>query len=163
MAYIDNIPENFRVTKRVVESFAWNSLQECGLDDWSFAWNNRKKSLGICDYATRTISVSEFNFGRLKDKRKVLDTVLHEIAHALTPGDGHGNRWKQTCVTVGAIPQRCYSSDLMEQKPTDKKYSMHCKTKGCKNHGFVGSFSRKPSRKYICNGCRKEVKIVQNW
>ncbi len=41
------------------------------------------------------------------------DTVLHEIAHALT-GEGHGHNavWKRTCVKVGARPERCYNGDV---------------------------------------------------
>ena len=38
----------------------------------------------------------------------VKDTVLHEIAHALTPGHHHDKVWKAKCVELGATPERCY-------------------------------------------------------
>jgi predicted SprT family Zn-dependent metalloprotease len=35
-----------------------------------------------------------------------MDTVLHEVAHALTRGDKHGARWKAKCLEIGARPDR---------------------------------------------------------
>ena len=32
----------------------------------------------------------------------ISDTILHEIAHALTQGAGHGPRWKRKCIEIGA-------------------------------------------------------------
>jgi hypothetical protein len=37
---------------------------------------------------------------------EVMDTILHEIAHALTPG-GHTKAWKATAAAIGATPKRC--------------------------------------------------------
>jgi hypothetical protein len=41
---------------------------------------------------------------------QVTDTILHEIAHALTLGDGHGYAWKRKCIEIGAKPERCYTN-----------------------------------------------------
>ncbi len=35
-----------------------------------------------------------------------VSVLLHEIAHALTPRDGHGPKWRAMCVRVGARPTR---------------------------------------------------------
>src|SRR4051812_12271673 len=42
-----------------------------------------------------------------------LDTLLHEIAHALVgPGHGHGPAWRRKCREVGARPVRCGPADM---------------------------------------------------
>ena len=42
---------------------------------------------------------------------KVKDTILHEIAHAIAGySAGHGQKWKDVCIQIGAKPERCYDS-----------------------------------------------------
>ena len=52
----------------------------------------QKKRFGQCDRTTKTISLSK-ELTRINDISKVKDTILHEIAHALTKG-GHNREWK---------------------------------------------------------------------
>jgi predicted SprT family Zn-dependent metalloprotease len=48
-----------------------------------------------CGYApTGTIGLSRL-LVEVNDVIQVTDTILHEIAHALTLGDGHGYAWKR--------------------------------------------------------------------
>jgi len=36
---------------------------------------------------------------------KIIDTILHEIAHAISPfNENHGDEWTANCVRVGAEP-----------------------------------------------------------
>ena len=78
---------------------------------WTFNWNNRKRAFGICDYRKKEISLSKFMFNNTKEKARLdfLDTILHEIAHALAfinDGHcGHGKPWKKWAVKVGANPK----------------------------------------------------------
>ena len=44
------------------------------------------------------------------------DTILHEVAHALTPGDNHGPLWRRVCRQIGARPERCYTNDAVIQR-----------------------------------------------
>lgn len=72
------------------------------IPDWGFKFNNRLNALGVCDYNTKTIYIS-----RVAEKQTlemVRDTILHEIAHALTPGDGHGFQWADKCKELGCKP-----------------------------------------------------------
>jgi hypothetical protein len=64
---------------------------------WTFRFNHSKKSAGCCD---RGASVPD---------HEVLDTILHEIAHALTPGHHHDQVWKRVARSIGANGERCYS------------------------------------------------------
>jgi hypothetical protein len=42
----------------------------------------------------------------------VEDTIRHEVAHAATPGDGHGPAWRTACKRLGAKPDRCHEGEL---------------------------------------------------
>lgn len=96
------------------------------LDEWDFDWNNRKSALGVCNYRKKTIYLSEYFLGRVTDD-EIKDTILHEIAHALTwvfyHKTGHGPVWKRICRQIGAKPQRCYHGEV---KNEDSQYTVKC-------------------------------------
>jgi predicted SprT family Zn-dependent metalloprotease len=78
-----------------------------GLIDWSFAFNRRKRTLGLCVYHRRTIELSS-HFVHRNGAAEIRDTLLHEIAHALVgPGHGHDAAWRRQCLAIGARPVRC--------------------------------------------------------
>ena len=87
--------------------------QHLDLAWWSFRFDNAKRRFGQCRHR-RGIIGGRITLSRvlveLNDEPEVRDTVLHEIAHALTPGACHGWAWKQACILVGARPIRCYLS-----------------------------------------------------
>jgi hypothetical protein len=77
-----------------------------GLPGWSFGYNRSKLQMGQCLYGPRQIALS-VHFVELNSDEAVLDTLLHEIAHALVgPGHGHDTVWQAKCVEVGAKPER---------------------------------------------------------
>lgn len=92
-------------------------LKKHGLADkgWNFAWDNARRRAGCCSYSTKTIRLSrhyvELNVAERLDD--VIDTILHEIAHALTPGKHHGPEWRAACEQVGARPERCYDAKVV--------------------------------------------------
>lgn len=109
---------------------ARQTMNNHGLGHWIFAFDRAKRRAGLCNSRHRTISLSE-NYVSRNDKEEILDTILHEIAHALVgPGKGHNNEWKAMCIKIGAKPIRCYNSDQVNMP---------------KGHWRA-----------ICNGCKKE-------
>jgi predicted SprT family Zn-dependent metalloprotease len=77
-----------------------------GLDDWSFAFNKSKLNMGLCRYGPKSIELSIY-FTERNSSATIRDTLLHEIAHALVgPGHGHDAAWKETCMRIGAKPER---------------------------------------------------------
>ena len=77
-----------------------------GLHGWTLVLNRRKREMGLCDFDRQTIALSVY-FISLNNDEAIQDTLLHEIAHALVgPGHGHDQAWKQTCIAIGARPQR---------------------------------------------------------
>ena len=63
-----------------VESIAKQELLKHGLTSWSFAWAKTKRRQGVCKYRSRRIEIAEY-YARHNPREKVLDTLMHEIAH----------------------------------------------------------------------------------
>lgn len=85
-------------------------MKRVGLKDYSFQWMQKRTKfnrIGNCNYKKRIISLQP-NYVELNPEDKVLDTILHEIAHALTPKHGHNKFWKRKAIEIGCNGQRCY-------------------------------------------------------
>ena len=86
-------------------------MDEHGLKDWTLAFDRAKNRAGNCIRKQRTISLSK-PLMSLWTTGQVRDTILHEIAHALTPDDrGHGREWRVMCRKIGADPTRTWGHD----------------------------------------------------
>src|ERR1041384_3767501 len=106
--------ETFSQRIAEVRKLAHGLLSQHGLHEWGFAFNRRKSSLGLCVYHCRTIELSVYLVLR-NTQDELLDTLLHEIAHALVgPGHGHDLVWKRKCLEIGAKPVRCGQADMPE-------------------------------------------------
>ncbi|MDQ3459375.1 MAG: SprT-like domain-containing protein [Deinococcota bacterium] len=97
-------------------------MLEHGLTDWTFRFDRARRRFGLCDYGNRTISLSK-HLTELNDAAQVRDTLLHEIAHALSPGAGHGPRWRELCSRLGAKPVRLFADEVA--RPVSK-YLLIC-------------------------------------
>ena len=89
---------------------AYSLMNQHGLlsNGWMLKLDSAVKRFGQCSYRRKTISLSE-PLILLNDVQAVRDVILHEIAHALTPGAHHGYTWRRKCIEIGAKPERCYS------------------------------------------------------
>lgn len=89
-------------------------LRRYGLRDWTVRFDRARRRLGACFPRERAISLSRA-FVELNDESVVLDTVRHEVAHALAwahDGEvGHGPAWKRWCEATGARPRSCYDDE----------------------------------------------------
>lgn len=92
-------------------------MLEHGLTGWRFRFDRAKKRFGLCHYSSKTISLSR-SLTELNDAAQVEDTLLHEIAHALTPGAAHGPRWREVCRRLGAKPMRCFGAEVTRPRPS---------------------------------------------
>lgn len=107
------------------------NLDKNGLTDWNIRISRAVKRLGSCQYSKKTISLSS-NFIETGTEASILNTILHEIAHALCPGDGHGAKWKAKAIELGCDGKRC-----AEGLKLNLKYNFEC-DKGCR-----ASYARK--------------------
>jgi predicted SprT family Zn-dependent metalloprotease len=100
------------VRRSEIESLAHGLMVRYGLDRWQFAFNRRKRALGLCRYTERRIELS-MHFASAHDEPEVRDVILHEIAHAIAGHKAaHGPRWKSICQAIGARPERCGTAKM---------------------------------------------------
>lgn len=92
-------------------------MAEHGLIDqgWVFELNNRLSSaLGRCTYGKRLIELST-DHAKRDSYENILDTLMHEIAHALVgPGKGHEKEWQAMALKLGARPTSHKSRDVID-------------------------------------------------
>lgn len=95
---------------------------------WRFEFNNRKKSLGLCDQSIKTIYLSTIFTSQLPENI-VRNTILHEIAHALVGCEnGHNHIWKRKALEIGCTGDRCADLSSEGIKITmQSKYKATCK------------------------------------
>ncbi len=100
-------------------AIARRELAAQGLHGWTFVLARTKRRLGACKYRLQQIEVAEA-YARLSPRESVLDTLRHEIAHALAgPGAGHGPAWQRIAARLGATPRACDTSTETVTLPGD--------------------------------------------
>lgn len=103
----------------VAQEMALMLMRQHGLHDWTFELRELKSYFGFCYWHKRHIVLSR-PLTELNDESHVRNTILHEIAHALTPRHErcHGKEWKRIAISIGCNGQRCYSKEVT--KPISK-------------------------------------------
>ena len=101
------------IQELALELMSLHGLIENG---WSFSWCKRKTCWGLCNYTKKSIQLSSFLFTPDVKYQSVKETIIHEIAHALTPFHGHDWVWQMKCREIGGNPSRTAS---YERKPED--------------------------------------------
>jgi predicted SprT family Zn-dependent metalloprotease len=102
-----------------LETIASREMTKYELHGWTFGLANTKRRLGVCKYRKKRIEIAEY-YAQNSPQESVLDTLLHEIAHALAgPKAGHGPAWKAIAVRIGATPRACDNSHSAVVKPGD--------------------------------------------
>lgn len=121
------------------EKMALELMKKYGLKGWKFKFFKSRRIIGQCVFTRsyklnfykikKTTAVGECYIGLssyfvlVNEEKEIRDTILHEIAHALTPGHGHGFYWKKACKIIGAIPERL-ADENVKSPPT--KYVAVC-------------------------------------
>lgn len=92
--------------KRAVITIANTLLGLHGLRAWGFALFRGRSRVGLCRYPRirrgqpGRILINEF-FCENNPIATVIEAILHEISHALTPGHQHDEVWRQCCLKLG--------------------------------------------------------------
>lgn len=81
-----------------------------------------KQVFGACNWRRKIIKLSRY-LTQLNEEQQVKDVILHEIAHALTPGEGHGSEWRIKAAEIGCNAKRCYGEEV---KKPEAKYIYKC-------------------------------------
>ena len=122
------------------------------LHDWSVGINNRKCALGVCNYRKKTITYSSWLMPLVKEN-EIKNTVIHEVAHSLTPHHGHDDIWADLCFRLGGKINRIaadteFSVNIHSEMNKQSKYTLTCPVCGRKH-----AFYRKLKKKYSCEDC----------
>ena len=98
-----------------VEILASRLLSVHGLKKlgWTYKFIRAKKISGQCYYDKKIIELS-LPFVLVNNFATVNNTILHEIAHALTEGHFHDEVWQAMCVKIGAIPDPLWGEDVVK-------------------------------------------------
>jgi predicted SprT family Zn-dependent metalloprotease len=113
-------------------------------------FRNYGHRLGSCCSRRRVIALNAF-YADNNDELHVLDTLLHETAHALVgPYHGHGPVWQAMARKLGCIPKACWKTGVLIRPG---KWQAWCPT--CARQFFR---YRKPryTLGYYCPTCGKE-------
>lgn len=113
--------------------------------EYRFGWMSAKKINGKCSYREQTIYLSK-PLTELRTVEAVRTTIMHEIAHAITPGRGHGPIWQAQMRKFGLPTNRC-SQDVVN---TTSLANWRAVCKGC---GKVNHMMRKPRVRHSCRMC----------
>lgn len=112
---------------------------------YRFGWMRAKQTNGRCNYRERTIYLSQ-PLTQLRTEDAVRTTIMHEIAHALSPVRGHGPVWQAQMRKFGLPTDRC-SKDTVD---TTSLANWRAVCKGC---GKVTHMMRKPRNRKACGPC----------
>jgi predicted SprT family Zn-dependent metalloprotease len=128
-------------------------MAQHGLHDWSFAYNRRKRALGVCYCSKKIIQLSTYFVDHNED-HYVRDIVLHEIAHALAgKAAGHGYLWKLKCMEIGAKPDRvcCDPAVKMPEVNHNVVYKAECpRCKQVYKKYRLSKNLRNPNARFYC-------------
>ncbi len=112
---------------------------------WRFEFDNARSRFGCCKYRTKRITLSK-HLTELNGADKIKDTILHEIAHALTQGHKHNHIWRRKALEIGCNGERCYSSKTVNTP--DSKYIAVCP-----NCNHVHKRHRASKLSWSCSRC----------
>jgi len=118
---------------------------------WKVVYDNTKRRGGECRYTEREIGISIHLFAKWTYDA-AMQTVLHEIAHALCPGEKHNKVWKAKARELGHSGNRCYDGEKQGCYPRRRHARNWIGT--CPN-GHTKTRAREPlkDRRYSCGTC----------
>lgn len=128
-------------------------VKHYGLADkgWTVEFDRAQRRLGQCRYGDKVLSFSKPLIGA-NDESEVIDTILHEIAHAIAgPTAGHGPAWRKVARELGATPKA--TSDTAKLTD-DHRYEGKCPC------GQTFRKYRMPRTVRLCGRCEGRIDFL---
>lgn len=114
--------------------------------------NKKKHSIASCNYKFKRFDFVEFYALHMTDD-DFKEVILHEIAHALTPGHGHDAYFRAVCLRIGGVPtaktEYLYLKDIRPEHLKQKiNFIYECPT--CQHQMQT---TKRVKRNYSCPKC----------
>jgi len=94
--------ERFDKNWKWVNEYFHRKTKEFKIVGWKLKVDSAKDRLAQTDYNERKITISKhFLRGPTCSEKQLRNTILHELAHVLTPGEGHNSKWKKKALSIG--------------------------------------------------------------
>lgn len=104
------------------QTMAVDLMQHYNLLNWKFNFDRSVTRLGLCQHYRRIISLGSYATS-VNGEEQVLNTILHEIAHALVGSThGHDSVWYSKATELGCNGKRC--GNIAVKAPS--KYRIFC-------------------------------------
>ena len=153
------------IIKLEIEKLFQEKIIEFDLTNWKLKWTTNYSQYGQCNNQKEIIQISLPI--AVSNSEQGIDTLLHELAHALTPNCGHNDEWKQMCIKIGATPERCaksiktrFDNEIKPVTKTSKTYILSCPA--C---NFYTTRTRKSNSSSSCPKCSNSYneQFKLNW
>lgn len=123
-------PKNVPLKRARIEMIAKDLMKMHGVNknfELIFA-NLDSKYLGLCECkAVDGIIKGKIYISRQHaendSEEEIIETILHEIAHAITPGAGHKTIWKETAIQIGSSGAQ-FANCEGTKEPIQREYSV---------------------------------------
>lgn len=120
---------------------------------WVFRFDKSSSRAGACSFRYHMIKLSErYCLSTRVPDKDVLDTILHEVAHALAgPKAAHGPIWKKMAMDIGCTGHRCHSFSF-----STARYKLKCPC------GAVDTYRTRVRKevRLVCTKCKDPVKVT---
>jgi predicted SprT family Zn-dependent metalloprotease len=122
------------------------------LEGWRVVVSRKKRKLGYCLFAWKTIELSAFHLD-VDTEAEIVDTIKHEVAHALAGlHSSHGSTWKALAQAIGAKPHAKAKSLSLSRYP----WIANC---GSCFRTYTRHLRPRLTR---CKGCHSEIRWTSN-
>lgn len=110
--------------------------------DFAFEFSNTRTILGQCNYKKKLIRLSD-PYTILNNEESVKETIIHEIAHALTKGEKHNHIWKSKVLELGGkhIKSTCDNKSVICPRKSYIYICPCCKSRVYRHRKIIRSMS----------------------
>jgi|TARA_R110002126_G_scaffold54310_3_gene146953 predicted SprT family Zn-dependent metalloprotease len=137
-----------------VRNIALKLMRDHGLSDYTFKWDSAVRRFGCHNGRLKYISLSRPMTQHESNDDRVINTILHEIAHALDYKkrgySNHDSQWKKTAKSIGCNGQTCSSVGGLDQSKI-LKWIASCPS--CEKQIY---YARKSKVSKACGSCCKK-------
>ena len=135
------------------------NFKKFNLKDWSYKFNNSKRRVGVCKYNKKCIEFSRW-FVEGNEQTFFIDTLLHEIAHAVVGiNHNHNKVWRMKAVEIGCSGERVCKNTT--NKPAGRY--IYCCPNCKKQYHFyrLPKYNKTFACSYCCKGVWKKEYILE--